>query len=84
MGDSCINNQDTNQELMDKKETKTKFDAKCMWQIQYEKVDQNKKWNYVSLLNIFPFNLLLKKKETGKPSLKLNCSFSCCYGKNVE
>ncbi len=43
MGDNCRNNEDTNQGLMDEIETKTKIDAKCMWQIQYEKVDKKKK-----------------------------------------
>ncbi len=49
MGDNCRNNYDTNQGLMDEIETKTKFDAKCMWQIQYEKGDKNKKRNSVSI-----------------------------------
>ncbi len=59
MGDNCGNNQDTNQGLMNEIETKTKFDPKCMWQIQYEK-DKNKKRNTISILNIFPFNLLYR------------------------
>ncbi len=63
MGDNYRNNQDTNQGLTDEIETKTKFDAKCMWQIQYKKVDKNEKRNTISLLNIFPFNLFKKKKR---------------------
>ncbi len=63
MGDNCRNNQDSNQGLMNEIETNTKFDAKCMWQIQYEKVDKNKKRNTVSILNIFTFNWLFRKKK---------------------
>ncbi len=76
MGDNCRNNQDTSQGLMDEIETKTQLDAKCMWPIQYEKVDKNKKRNTVSMMNIFPFNLF-KKKKTDKCSLKFNCAFAC-------
>ncbi len=75
MGDTCRNNRDTNQGLMDQTETKTKFYAKCMWQIQHEKVDKNKKRNTVSILSIFPFYLLFKKKKTAECSLKFNCAF---------
>ncbi len=69
---------------MNEIETKTKFDAKCMWQIQYEKVDKNQKRNTLSVLNIFLFNLSFKKNKTAKPSLKFNCAFACYYGKNAE
>ncbi len=61
---------------MDEIETKTKFDAKRMWQIQHEKVDKNKKRNTVSIQNIFSFNLLFKKKKTAKHSSKFNCAFA--------
>ncbi len=84
-GDNCRTNQDTNQGLMDQTETKTKFNAKCIWQIQYKKADKNKKRNTFSIMNIFPFKFLFKKKKIAKGSLKFNyCAFACYYGKNAE
>ncbi len=84
MGDNFRNTQDTKRGLMDEIETKTKFDAKCMCQIQYKKVDKNKKRNTVSIPNIFPIDLLLKKKKTAKHGLKFNCAFACYYRKRAK
>ncbi len=84
MGDNCRNNQGTNEGLMDEIKTQTKFDAKCMRQIQYEKVDKNFKKNTLNILNIFPVNLLFKKKKTAKRSTKFSWMFGSYYGNNAE